>query len=161
MKKLLAVFMLFVLVALTVAAQEMNASIFLIDIEGVPLQLSELADTLGGLPRCCHDLDYDPIEDKCLNNKGQKYIDGVNDCDTWVEKVLSQAGIDISSRWGNAKITTVSGHVSILAEQLKGKMPDGWNIEIIDTNHVALTRVNKDGSADVYHQGKNRNEDDT
>jgi hypothetical protein len=122
---------------------------------GVPLELSEMEETVGGLPRCCHDLDYDPIEDKCLNNKGQEYVPGKNDCDTWIEKVLSQAGIDISPRWGNARATSVGRHVRILDGKLSDKAPLGWSIQIIDNEHVTLMRVNKDGSADVYHQGFN------
>lgn len=122
---------------------------------GMPLNELEMGAVAGGLPRCCHNADYDPIEDKCLNNKGQEYERGENDCDIWVENVLSEAGYDISNRWGNAKTTSVDGHMRILAGQLIDKAPKGWSIEFVDKDHVALIRVNDDGSADVYHQGKN------
>ena len=101
-------------------------------------------------------LNYDPIGDKCLNNKGQAYENGINDCDIWVEKVLGLAGIDISGLWGPASSTDVAGHVRILSEQLLSQAPAGWSIEIIDGSHVALVKVNGDGSADLYHQGNNR-----
>jgi hypothetical protein len=45
-------------------------------------------------------------------------------------------------------------------ERLKGELtataPLGWSIEFIDNTHVALVRVNEDGSADLYHQGFNK-----
>ena len=122
---------------------------------GMPLSEAEMGAVEGGLPRCCHDVEYDPIEDKCLNNKGQKYERGVNDCDIWVEKILRDAGVDIASRWGRAKATSVKEHMKILAGKLIDKAPKGWSIEFVDNDHVALIRVNDDGSADVYHQGFN------
>lgn len=122
---------------------------------GMALSEEEMGAVEGGLPRCCHDANYDPIEDKCLNNKGQEYERGENDCDIWVENVLSEAGYDIASRWGSAKSTSVDGHMKILAGQLIDEAPAGWSIEFIDRDHVALIRVNDNGSADVFHQGKN------
>lgn len=122
---------------------------------GMPLNEAEMGAVEGGLPRCCHDAEYDPIEDKCLNNKGQVYERGENDCDIWVENVLSEAGYDIASRWGSAKTTSVDGHMKILADQLTDEAPKGWSIEFIDREHVTLVRVNDDGSAEVYHQGIN------
>ncbi|MCX7028083.1 MAG: hypothetical protein NT061_11540 [Spirochaetes bacterium] len=123
--------------------------------------VSEMEEVTGGLPRCCRDLDYDPIEDKCLNNKGQAYVEGRNDCDIWVENVLKQACIDISPIWGAASRTTIKGHEAILIDKLVDVAPTGWSIEIIDDSHVALIKVNADGSADLYHQGENRNLDST
>jgi len=122
---------------------------------GMPLNEAEMDAAEGGLPRCCHDAEYDPIEDKCLNNKGQKYVKGDNDCDIWVENVLSEAGYNIASRWGSAKTTSVAEHMRILAGQLLDEAPKGWSIEFVDRDHVALIRVNDDGSAEVYHQGYN------
>ncbi len=122
---------------------------------GMPLNEAEMDAAEGGLPRCCHDAEYDPIEDKCLNNKGQDYERGTNDCDIWVENVLSEAGYNIASRWGSAKTTSVDEHMRILAGQLLDEAPKGWSIEFVDRDHVALIRVNDDGSADVFHQGKN------
>ena len=122
---------------------------------GMPLNEAEMGAVEGGLPRCCHDANYDPIEDKCLNNKGQEYERGLNDCDIWVENVLSEAGYDIAGRWGSAKSTSVDGHMKILAGKLMDEAPKGWSIEFIDRDHVALVRVNDDGSSDVFHQGKN------
>jgi hypothetical protein len=124
-------------------------------LSGMPLNEAEMDSVEGGLPRCCHDAEYDPIEDKCLNNKGQKYLKGENDCDIWVENVLSEAGYDIANRWGSARTTSVDGHMRILAAQLMENAPKGWSIEFIDRDHVTLIRVNSDGSADVYHQGYN------
>ncbi|MHB9152886.1 MAG: hypothetical protein ACYC2S_09530, partial [Spirochaetales bacterium] len=132
-----------------------------IDLEGQSLQVLEMEEIIGGLPRCCHDPEYDAIEDKCLNNKGQRYKEGVNDCDIWVETVLKQAGVDVSSAWGSARTTTAKGHETILSSKLTDNPPLGWSIEIADSNHVSLVRVNVDGSVDVYHQGMNINCDMT
>ena len=156
MKTLFVVFVLFVVVAFGAAAQEGGLAAAEIELDGQPLLVSEMEEVTGGLPRCCDDLNYDPIEDKCLNNKGQAYEKGQNDCDIWVEKVLGLAGIDISGLWGPASSTDVAGHVRILSEQLLSQAPAGWSIEIIDGSHVALIKVNGDGSADLYHQGNNR-----
>lgn len=125
-------------------------------LEGESLTVTEMEDIVGGLPRLCHNPRYDAIEDKCLNNKGQNYLGGVNDCDIWAESNLMQAGYDIASTWGPAKTTSVKGHI----EKLKGKLTDtapiGWSIEFIDNSHVVLVRVNEDGSADLFHQGLNK-----
>jgi hypothetical protein len=80
----------------------------------------------------------------------------VNDCDIWVENVLKMACVDISGIWGKACDTTVRGHEAILLDRLVDVAPLGWSIEIIDGSHVALIRVNVDGSADLYHQGFNK-----
>lgn len=157
MKKLFLVGLMIVLAICGVSALEggergADAEFLL---AGMPLGEAEMDAAEGGLPRCCHDAEYDPIEDKCLNNKGQEYERGGNDCDIWVENVLSEAGYDIASRWGSAKSTSVDGHMKILAGQLIDKAPAGWSIEFIDRDHVALIRVNGDGSADVFHQGYN------
>ena len=158
---LIAVFF-FGLSGLEVSAEDLTGELTaVIDLDGLPLGTSEMNEIFGGLPRCCHDPEYDPIEDKCLNNKGQRYKEGVNDCDIWVETVLKQAGVDISSQWGPAKSTNVSGHRTRLLSKLKGQVSQGWSIQIIDSSHVALIRVNSDGSADLYHQGENRNPDTT
>ena len=127
-----------------------------IDLAGQSMDVTEMDEILGGLPRACHDPKYDPIENACLNNKGQVYVDGVNDCDIWVETVLKQAGVDISSSWGKASSTSVSGHAKKLSGKLSNKAPEGWSVEFIDGSHVALVRVNEDGSADLFHQGTNR-----
>ena len=132
-----------------------------IELEGFLLDAFAMEEIEGGLPRACHDPNYDPIENACLNNKGQKYVSGENDCDIWAEKVLRESGKDITSIWGSAKTTTISGHRVKLAKQLKNDAPQGWSIQIIDSGHVALMRVNSDGSADLYHQGENRNLDST
>lgn len=157
MKKLLLVGLMAVLAICGVSALEggergADAEFLL---AGMPLNDAEMDAAEGGLPRCCHDAQYDPIEDKCLNNKGQEYERGENDCDIWVENVLGEAGYDIASRWGSAKTTSVDGHMKILAGQLLDEAPAGWSIEFIDRDHVALIRVNDDGSAEVFHQGKN------
>lgn len=145
-----------------VSALELTGDILrVIDLEGLTLGTSEMDGILGGLPRCCHDSNYDPIEDKCLNNKGQKYVEGINDCDIWVETVLRQAGIDISAQWGSAKDTRIKGHQKLLSMKLQNSAPLGWSIQIIDEAHIALIRINKDGSADVYHQGYNEKTDVT
>ncbi len=153
---LIAVFF-FGLSGLEVSAEDLTGELTaVIDLDGLPLGTLEMNEIFGGLPRCCHDPEYDPIEDKCLNNKGQRYKEGVNDCDIWVETVLKQAGTDISNQWGSASSTSVAGHVKILSDQLLDQPPLGWSIEIIDDGHVALVRVKADGSADLYHQGLNR-----
>ena len=153
---LIAVFV-FGLISMQASAEDLtDESMVAIDLDGLPLGASEMDEIFGGLPRGCHDPDYDPIEDKCLNNKGQRYKEGVNDCDIWVETVLKQAGTDISNRWGSASSTSVAGHVKILSGQLLDQPPLGWSIEIIDDGHVALVRVKADGTADLYHQGVNR-----
>jgi hypothetical protein len=156
MKMLFVVCIISMLAATGAAAQDGGSGGIEIELDGQPLALAEMEEATGGLPRGCRDLDYDPIEDKCLNNKGQEYEKGTNDCDIWVEKVLGQAGIEISSKWGAAFSTDVKGHVQILSGQLLKEAPLGWSIEIIDEGHVALVRVNTDGSADLYHQGLNR-----
>jgi hypothetical protein len=155
MKTLLAILAISMLAASGAAAQNGGSGGIKIELDGQPLALMEMEEATGGLPRCCRDLDYDPIEDKCLNNKGQEYEKGTNDCDIWIEKVLRQAGIEISSKWGPAFSTDVKGHVQILSGQLLKEAPQGWSIEIIDGSHVALIRVNANGSADLYHQGLN------
>ncbi|MDX9826296.1 MAG: hypothetical protein RBT73_00990 [Spirochaetia bacterium] len=124
-------------------------------LEGEYLTEAEMEDIVGGLPRCCHDPQYDAIEDKCLNNKGQKYEKAINDCDIWTENNLSQAGYNIASKWGPAKTTSVKGHMEKLKGELTDTAPIGWSIEFIDNSHVALVRVNEDGSADLFHQGNN------
>ena len=161
MKKLIAFLILAALAVYGITAQNSIAAFAHIDLEGQSLQLSEMEEIIGGLPRCCHDPEYDAIEDKCLNNKGQPYREGTNDCDIWVENVLRQAGVDVSSAWGSARATTAKGHETILSSKLTDKAPLGWSIEIADSNHVSLVRVNADGSVDVYHQGMNINCDTT
>ena len=154
MRTLFAILAFSVLAAAGIGAQGAGAAA--IELEGRPLAEVEMEEVTGGLPRCCDDLDYDPIEDKCLNNKGQPYEANGNDCDIWVENVLKQACIDISGIWGAASRTTVGGHEAILVDRLVSIAPAGWSIEIIDGSHVALIRVNTDGSADIFHQGHNR-----
>ena len=141
---------------LAFATESSDGILTAIDLEGKIMDAIEMEEILGGLPRACHDPNYDPIENACLNNKGQVYQPGENDCDIWVETVLKQAGIDISNSWGNASSNGVSGHVKKLLGQLSNQAPQGWSVEIIDGSHVALVRVNNDGSADLYHQGYNR-----
>lgn len=136
------------------ATEADNPAMFL-ELEGESLSQAEMEDILGGLPRCCHLSNYDNIEDKCLNNKGQVYEKSINDCDIWLENVLLQGGIDISAIWGAAKSTSVSRHSELLRGKLSTTAPLGWSIEIIDNSHVALVRINKDGSADLFHQGYN------
>lgn len=125
-------------------------------LEGQSLSETEMEDIVGGLPRCCHHPRYDAIEDKCLNNKGQAYDAGINDCDIWAENNLKQAGYDIANKWGSAKTTSVKGHMEKLKGELTNTAPKGWSIEFIDNTHVALVRVNEDGSADLFHQGFNK-----
>lgn len=158
MKKLVYGLILMMVVALChdgVAAAALNDSAPFLGLDGVFLTAAEMEGIVGGLPRCCHHPRYDAIEDKCLNNKGQKYNGGVNDCDIWAENNLREAGIDIASKWGPAKTTSVRGHMEKLKGELTATAPLGWSIEFIDNTHVALVRVNEDGSADLYHQGYN------
>jgi hypothetical protein len=142
---------------LAFATESVGGLLTAIDLEGKIMDAIEMEEILGGLPRACHDPNYDPIENACLNNKGQKYIDGVNDCDIWAEKVLGEAGISIVNRWGPAKTTKVKGHEIILANELSNVAPAGWSVEVIsygsESGHIALVRTNNNGSADVYHQG--------
>ncbi len=160
MKKLVYGTILVVLVFLSrpawaASATEADIPAIFFQLDGESLSQADMEDILGGLPRCCHLSNYDNIEDKCLNNTGQLYEPSINDCDIWIENVLKKGGIDISRRWGSASNTSVKGHVEKLRGQLVDRAPIGWSIEIIDNIHVALIRVNSDGSADVFHQGYN------
>ena len=155
MKTLFAILALTLLVVTGIGAQEAAGTVVDIELDGRQLALAEMEEATGGLPRCCDDLNYDPIEDKCLNNIGQNYEGGSNDCDLWIENVLGQACINISAAWGPAFTTSVQGHIQVLSGQLSDYAPQGWSIEFIDGSHVALIRVNADGSADLYHQGLN------
>ena len=128
-------------------------------LEGQSLSEAEMEDIVGGLPRCCHHPRYDAIEDGCLNNKGQKYDEGYNDCDIWIENVLMEKGINIASKWGSAKSTSVRNHRERVKNQLSTTQPEGWSIMIIDESHVAITRLNPNGSIDIFHQGRNRGSD--
>lgn len=149
-------------IAPAAAAREAAAGLAaVVELEGLPLAAAELEETIGGLPRCCSNLNYDSLEDKCQNNKGQRYKKGKNDCDIWVEKRCRDAGEDISDRWGPAADTEVKDHARILKDELQDSPAKGWNIVIIDDEHIALMRYNANGSADVYHQGKNKNADST
>ena len=125
-------------------------------LEGFLLDDSDMEKIEGGLPRACRDLKYDSLENSCLNNKGQDYQDAKNDCDIWLEDRVKDSGKDISKRWDPAATTTVAGHMKKLEGQLLDEAPLGWSVEFIDGSHVALVRVNEDGSADIYHQGQNR-----
>jgi len=161
MKKLVYGTILVVLVFLSrpawaASATEADIPAIFFQLDGESLSQADMEDILGGLPRCCHLSNYDNIEDKCLNNKGQSYLAGENDCDIWIENVLQQSGIDISDVWGSARNTSVKGHLKALKGKLRKNASLGWNIQIIDESHVALVRVNKDGSADLFHQGFNR-----
>ncbi len=128
-----------------------------IELEGLLLDDTAMEAIEGGLPRACHHPEYDKLDNSCLNNKGQKYIDGVNDCDIWLEETVENAGYNIRNRWGPAKDTKVKGHEKILANELTDTPPKGWSIEFIsygpENGHVALVNLKDDGSADVYHQG--------
>ncbi len=161
MKKLMYGTILVVLVFLgrparAASATEVDIPVMFLELEGENLSQADMEDILGGLPRCCHLRNYDNIEDKCLNNKGQSYLAGENDCDIWIENVLRQGGIEISGIWGNARNTSVKGHIKALKGRLRRTASTGWNIQIIDESHVTLVRVNEDGSADLFHQGFNR-----
>lgn len=138
------------------AAATMDEPMPFFGLEGQSLTEAEMEGIVGGLPRMCHHPRYDAIEDKCLNNKGQDYDAGTNDCDIWAESNLNQAGYDIASKWGPAKTTSVKGHMEKLKGELTDTAPLGWSIEFIDNSHVALVRVNDDGSADLFHQGFNK-----
>ncbi|MDX9828123.1 MAG: hypothetical protein RBT73_10305, partial [Spirochaetia bacterium] len=124
-------------------------------LEGEYLTEAEMEDIVGGLPRMCHHPQYDAIEDKCLNNKGQEYLGGINDCDIWAENNLHAAGYEIATKWGSAQSKSVKQHIETLKGQLTDSAPLGWSIEFINNSHVALVRVNSDGSADLFHQGYN------
>jgi hypothetical protein len=156
MKMLFVVCIISMLAATGAAAQDGGSGGIEIELNGQPLALAEMEEATGGLPRCCRDLDYDPIEDKCLNNKGQPYKENENDCDIWIENNLKQSCIDIASKWGSASSTTVPEHLKNLFGQMVSEAPLGWSIEFIDGTHVALIRVNNDGSADIFHQGFNK-----
>jgi hypothetical protein len=158
MKKLLYGLILMLLVALGrpgVYATTLDDSTPFGGLEGKSLTETEMEGIVGGLPRCCHHPRYDAIEDKCLNNKGQGYDEGINDCDIWAENNLYQAGHNIATKWGSAKTTSVKGHMEKLKGQLTDTAPLGWSIEFINNSHVALVRVNDDGSAYLFHQGYN------
>ncbi|MFZ3110663.1 MAG: hypothetical protein WA234_08280 [Rectinemataceae bacterium] len=126
-----------------------------IELEGFLLDDTAMEEIEGGLPRACHDPNYDKYFNSCMNNKGQDYKDAKNDCDIWAEKVLKDAGNDISIQWDPATTTSVAGHMKKLGGKLLDEAPLGWSIEFIDNNHVALVRRNNDGSADLFHQGYN------
>lgn len=164
MKKLVYGTILVVLVFLSrpawaASATEADIPAIFFQLDGESLSQADMEDILGGLPRCCHLSNYDNIEDKCLNNKGQSYLAGENDCDIWIENVLNQGGIDIASRWGSAKNTSIRDHRQRIVKQLRKTQPKGWSIMIIDASHAALTKLNDDGSIDIYHQGQNLNSD--
>jgi hypothetical protein len=137
------------------AAATLDDSAPFFGLEGESLTASEMEDIVGGLPRLCHNPCYDAIEDKCLNNKGQNYLGGVNDCDIWAESNLKLAGFEIDKKWGSARSKSVKQHMATLKDQLSDTAPLGWSIEFINYSHVALVRVNQDGSADLFHQGYN------
>jgi len=152
----LLVFVTFCTVTQTALATEPSEVIAsTIELEGFLLDGSAMEEIEGGLPRACHDADYDKYFNSCMNSKGQKYVEGENDCDIWAQEGLRNAGKDISGLWGDASSTTVEQHMKILSGKLSDEMPLGWSIEFIDNNHVALVRRNNDGSADLFHQGFN------
>jgi len=154
-----AIFVVFVAFGITAqtafATEPSEVIVPSIVLEGFLLDDATMEEIEGGLPRACHDPKYDPYFNSCMNKKGQKYNDGVNDCDIWAQETLKDGGMDISGRWRDAHSTSVAEHMKILSGELTDEMPLGWSIEFIDNNHVALVRRNDDGSADLFHQGYN------
>ena len=99
------------------------------------------------------------------NNLGQKYRDD-NQCDSWVEKVLKEAGIDPSKFLaGDADSNDVAAHIANAIE--KGIASDNpgegsWSIVLMDkgktkkhTPHAGLLYVDSKGKATFYDMSKN------
>jgi len=101
---------------------------------------------------------YELILISVTQKLGQEYIPGINDCDIWVEDVFFYAGINLSSRWGPARSTTVSGHTGRIADELS-PIPDmEWNVFFQGYNHTGIIKVNMNGSVDIFHNGWNPDE---
>jgi len=99
----------------------------------------------------------DSIKKAAEEHLGEIYVTGTNDCDIWIEKVLKEAGKDITNIWGKAVDNSVKRHKEILGSQVAKGFTEGVSVVFQDEGHVGLIIENRDGSADLYHQGWNNN----
>ncbi|GHU66792.1 hypothetical protein FACS189447_08270 [Spirochaetia bacterium] len=106
----------------------------------------------------------DRIRERADANLGQKYQER-NQCDDWVAKVLTEAGLDASRYFaGDTNKKSVDEHIAA-AKSGGNDLPNpsiGANVVFMDEGrsskynaHTGLLIVNKDGSAVFYHSSKN------
>jgi len=100
--------------------------------------------------------------DASLREK-KAYEYGVNDCDIWVENVLSKAGINIASEWGAAKDNCVADHETKLRSKTTDVAGSGWSVVLMtdsdkySINHCGLANIQKDGTVLFYQNTKSAN----
>lgn len=95
-----------------------------------------------------------------LDKSTNKYVFGKNDCDIWTEKVLKDAGFDISSQWGKAEYCSVADHEKVLANKTTDVASVGWSVVLMTdsskytTDHCGIIKVENNGTVSFYQNTK-------
>ncbi|AEJ20317.1 hypothetical protein [Gracilinema caldarium] len=102
------------------------------------------------------------INDSINSHSNEQYIYGKNDCDIWVEKVLKDAGIDISYIWGSAISNDVDQHEKMLEGKTANVPQTGFSVVLMTdhkpTNnfisHTGILELHSDGSCTLYQHSR-------
>lgn len=98
--------------------------------------------------------------EKNMDKKTNSYVFGKNDCDIWTEKVLKEAGFDISNQWGKAEYCSVAEHEKALASKTTDAASVGWSVVLMTdsskytTDHCGIIKVENNGTVSFYQNTK-------